>query len=224
MSILAATPSQVRCLDPDTYRRAIDFLKRLIPDRLPLRREHFVLYLYDSYCSHVPRAQLYVDISDVTIFAPRTYACTAFVSLYFDKEDKPVAHVYKIFRGVDPEQLMRELAEYYQEFKPAILTSSTSSSQKFMLTRILRGDEVYRVVDLVLRLTEAALEVYRRHPECFIEEVNMALRFYQFIRGRSAKVFYEDPDVLILRYIDVDRLSTLARQLVEKIVYDNAPY
>jgi len=221
-----------KCLDPDLYQRALDLLKSLLGDKLDLPYENYIEYEADTNnCSFPPRATLHVDVSRLLEVEEKVFYPVVRASLYFDKAGKPILHVYKQFKILyaPEEPFMSELLEALREGAKNYMKITTDVGllwkrrDYIYIETWLEGDEVF--AEAKSRVRDMAYTVLYAVKRCpwvvVIREQILSSTYLLLLRlemsPRELKVLMEEPDLDILKKIDLDRLSPVAKKFAELI-------
>jgi hypothetical protein len=220
-----------KCADRELYERALDMLKQLVPERFELPYAHKVVYEEFPGCLFPPRAVVYVDVSRLLREHEELYYPCAYTSLYFDRQGRPVVHVYKRFSivyGGEAEDIFREellaaLREVIEKSVDYRVTGSVfSMKDKVQLEVWLIGDEVCETKKMLQKLVNTVLYVVQRCPWVVIAHEYRAvlarlLALCDVLEVDSAEMFHE-PDYDILLRIDVDKLSEGAKNILATLI------
>jgi len=205
-----------KCSDPELYNRALEMLKQIFGERADLPYDNYFVYeTVPDVCTFPPRATLRVDVSKLVSLEDKVFYPCARASLYFDKEDRPVMHIYKKFKILyTPEEPFR--TELLNVLKEAVKDrfSIDSSRDVVEVHTWLRGDEVFTEAKTrLLELAQAVLHVIQQCPwlvACYEYMQLLSRLMLEKLDQDEVKVLMEEPDIDILTEIDLDRLSKSA--------------
>lgn len=209
-------------------------MRKLVGDKLDLPYDHYLeLFSDEKLCTFPPRITVYADVSRlVKLEGEKVWFPVVHISLYFDKEGRPVAHVYKRFsvvwggraEEVFKQELLQALREAAHDSRITVRTSTSfhfGTEDKVVIEAWLHGEE--EVIETRRYARDIALAVLYAVQRCpwvvAARELMLALESLMLLQlreqGHDIDYRLEEPDSDILLKIDLDKLSEHAKIIIE---------